>query len=245
MKGVTPRESLKNAFIPMDNLVNVMDTDSYADKALQFMTFSPLIHLESKPESDDSLSDTDMDSSEKTDSSYEKSDPSPSPADIECLYDDNSDAEDCSSEDEDGPSDTESCICKDSLTNSGYDADTENNSEKSSDIKSSIDGCSNDDDHIRPTRMTCFADPCFTDEDDIKPVFSYSSGGDSLPIFSDRDNTRPTEPSLHFDEASSENRPSTPGFCGEDLPSESSNYGHSGRVYPTIGYQFAPRGGIR
>ncbi|TKS84218.1 Homeodomain-interacting protein kinase 1 [Collichthys lucidus] len=61
--------------------------------------------------------------------------------DVESICDDNLDVEDCSSDDKDRSSDTESCISKDLLTDSlsGYDADIENDSNKSSDIKSDID----------------------------------------------------------------------------------------------------------
>ncbi|KAG8011018.1 hypothetical protein GBF38_005657, partial [Nibea albiflora] len=234
-------------FLSNVHLENKMDTSSYLDKALQCMTFPPLSHLDSESDDSCSNTKTDtsgkMDSSyEKSDPQAMEADSNIEPssaslseiftenshasdADIESFYDDNSGSEDYSSEDEDRCLDIESYICEESLTDSlsGYDADMENNSKSVSVVESSIDGdphtrgnntdeCSVDDDHIPPTRRTCFDNPCFTDEDDIKPVSSYSSDGDNTKT------TDPTEASLHIDETCSEKRPSTPLFCGENLP---------------------------
>ncbi|KAG8001484.1 Homeodomain-interacting protein kinase 3 [Nibea albiflora] len=232
-RRVTPREAFKNTFLSMGHLADVMDC-MYADEALHFMTVSPLNHLS---ESDYFLSDTDMDLSEMTHSNYGKSDcqaidadleTEPSPATPSERLTENSIAEDANmennydddfnehwrSENEGRFPDIESCSCVDSHTDS-YGADIKNKSEKSFDIESSIEGephtsgnysdveCSFDDGHVQLTRTRCFANLCFPEGDDIGTVSIYPN---SFPSSSDR---------------------RSPGFCGDDFPSEISSNGYS------------------
>lgn len=238
-RRVTPREAFKNPFLSMVHLADVMDS-LYADEALQFMTVSPLNHLD---ESDDFHSDTGMDLSEMTHSSYGKSDcqaidadleiePSPATpserltensiaadANMENNYDDDFKVEDWSSENEGRFSDIDYCSCVDSHTDS-YSADIMDKNKKSFDIESGIDGdphsrgnysddeCSVDDGHVQLTRTRRFENLCFTEEDDIETVAIYS---ESLPSFSDRR--------------------SSPGYCGEYVPSEISRSSRSSSGY--------------
>ncbi|TKS84155.1 Homeodomain-interacting protein kinase 1 [Collichthys lucidus] len=203
-KRITPRKALKHPFITMVHLVDVMNINSHADKALQLMSVSAWNPLD---EFDDSFDDTDMDSIETsdTDSSYQVSDfmeeqsfsptGSLSPASLSGPPE-NSSAEDSGIE-----------------SSSSNEEDIENNREKSSDIESSIgifthscsaysaDIESSADDDIQPARTRHIRRS--TDEDDTEPASTYSSGGDlcSLSSSSEEERTKPTEPSFHSDEA--------------------------------------------
>ncbi|TKS84157.1 Homeodomain-interacting protein kinase 1 [Collichthys lucidus] len=192
-KRITPRKALKHPFITMVHLVDVMNINSHADKALQLMSVSAWNPLD---EFDDSFNDTDMDSIETsdTDSSYQVSDfmeeqsfsptGSLSPASLSGPPE-NSSAEDSGIE-----------------SSSSNEEDIENNREKSSDIESSIgDIESSADDDIQPATTRHIRRS--TDEDDTELASTFSRGGDlcSLSSSSEEERTKPTEPSLHSDEA--------------------------------------------
>ncbi|TKS84156.1 Homeodomain-interacting protein kinase 1 [Collichthys lucidus] len=196
-KRITPRKALKHPFITMVHLVDVMNINSHADKALQLMSVSAWNPLD---EFDDSFDDTDMDSIETsdTDSSYQVSDfmeeqsfsptGSLSPASLS------------------GPPEKSSAEDSGIESSSSNEEDIENNREKSSDIESSIgiftrDIESSADDDIQPARTRHIRRS--TDEDDTEPASTYSSGGDScsLSSSSEEERTKPTEPSFHSDEA--------------------------------------------
>ncbi|TKS84170.1 Homeodomain-interacting protein kinase 1 [Collichthys lucidus] len=192
-KRITPRKALKHPFITMVHLVDVMNINSHADKALQLMSVSAWNPLD---EFDDSFDDTDMDSIETsdTDSSYQVSDfmeeqsfsptGSLSPASLSGPPE-NSSAEDSGIE-----------------SSSSNEEDIENNREKSSDIESSIgDIESSADDDIQPATTRHIRRS--TDEDDTEPASTFSRGGDlcSLSSSSEEERTKPTEPSFHSDEA--------------------------------------------
>ncbi|KAG8001523.1 hypothetical protein GBF38_007219 [Nibea albiflora] len=233
-RRVTPREAFKNTFLSMGHLADVMDC-MYADEALHFMTVSPLNHLS---ESDYFLSDTDMDLSEMTHSSYGKSDcqaidadleiePSPATpserltensiaedANMENNYDDDFKLEDWSNENEGRFSDIESYSCVDSHTDS-YGADIKIKSEKSFDIESSIEGSLHTSGNYSDVE-------CSFDDGDVQLTRTRCFANLCL---TEEDNIGTV--SIYQDSLPSSSDRRFPGFCGDDFPSEISSNGYS------------------
>lgn len=176
-RRATPRKGLKHTFVTMVHLVDKMDTNSYADAALQFMTVSPLDNLDESSDShsdtetnmelrDDQTSDSSDEVSGTESSSNEESAPRPLKTDLKRE-----------------PSSAIFCE-RDSLTDSssGENEYIESFSEESSDIERSVAG---DSDTESSSGNDADIDTS-SDEDDLEPATSDSYDGDpSIPSFSD------------------------------------------------------------